>query len=311
MIEKYVDEAELKRLLSSLAVVLVALMGVGLFYSIIVPGLRNANKPAAPTPVLPVVGEPGWLDPTEFPAERGKVIPPVDPKILMAPSRELIEEGKTDFAKNCTPCHGETGQGDGPAAATMNPRPRNFTKADGWVNGADLPAVYKTLTNGIAGSSMASFDYLSRRERMALAHYVLSLGPLPPKPGSPEAMDALSKALASAGGKTPNRIPVSAAMRKLVDEFKAPAPISVAPEDQDTGAAVFRRVIADPDKAAQTLAGSPSWRKGVKEFAADILPDVPQNGFSVSLATLNAADWQALHEKLLKLIPAPDEAVRK
>jgi hypothetical protein len=44
MIEKYVDAEELKRLLSTLLAVLGGLVIAGLFASIVVPGLRNANK---------------------------------------------------------------------------------------------------------------------------------------------------------------------------------------------------------------------------------------------------------------------------
>ncbi len=33
------------------------------------------------------------------------------------------------FATRCTPCHGPTGGGDGPASATLNPHPRNFHDA--------------------------------------------------------------------------------------------------------------------------------------------------------------------------------------
>ncbi len=84
MIEKYVDAEELRRLLSTLVVILAVLAIGGLFAIIVVPGLRNANRPETPTPVSPVVGEPGWLDPAEFPPERGRVIPPVDPKTLIA-----------------------------------------------------------------------------------------------------------------------------------------------------------------------------------------------------------------------------------
>jgi len=53
MIEKYVDAAELRRLLSSLLAVLGCLIIAGLFASIVVPGLRNANKPPIPTAVAP------------------------------------------------------------------------------------------------------------------------------------------------------------------------------------------------------------------------------------------------------------------
>ncbi len=31
------------------------------------------------------------------------------------------------FKTRCVPCHGETGKGDGPGAAALNPKPRNYT----------------------------------------------------------------------------------------------------------------------------------------------------------------------------------------
>jgi len=301
MIEKYVDAEELKRLISTLVVILAVLAIAGLFAIIVVPGLRNANRPETPTPVSPVVGEPGWLDPTEFPPERGRVIPPVDPKTLIAPSPELIAKGKELFAANCVQCHGEQGLGNGPAAATMNPRPRNFTSPQGWTKGYNLAAIYETASVGVPGTSMASFSYLSRTDRLALAHFVQSLGAFPHATGSPEALEALSEQLATPGEKTPNRIPVSMAMVKLKGEFTAARPLAVAAEDHSPGAEIFRRAVHSPTRAAQVLAGSEKWREGPSELAAGILPDVPGNGFSVSAVTLSAEEWKQLHAKLLEL----------
>ena len=302
MIEKYVDTEELKRLLSSLLVLVGALVIAGLFASIVVPGLRNANKPETQTPVNPVVGEPGWLDPTEFPPERGRVIPPVDPKTLIVSSPSLITRGKDLFLRDCTPCHGVTGHGDGPAAATMNPRPRNFASPDGWTNGYDLAALFKTMSEGVKGTSMAPFDYLSKTDRMSLAHYVQSLGSFPHGTGSLGAMDALAKELASPGEKTPNRIPVSMAMARLEGEYSAPPPLVIAPQDRDPGTEILRRVVSDPARAARTLAGSQTWRAGPRELAQCILPDAPGNGFFVSVAMLSPAEWQLLAEELVKRI---------
>ena len=301
MIEKYVDTAELKRLLSTLVVVLAALAVAGLFAIIVVPGLRNANKPETPAPVRPVAGETGWLDPTEFPPVRGRIIPPVDPETLIAPSPELLARGKELFAANCMQCHGEQGRGDGPAAVTMNPRPRNFTDPAGWTNGHDLPGIYKTVSNGVPGTSMASFDYLTRKDRMALTHYVQSLGAFPHGTGNPEALATLSKDLAAPGETTPNKIPVSMAMARLEEEFKAPPPLAPAPDDHDPGAEIFRKVIHDPARAAQALAGRQSWRNGPAELAAAALPGAPGNGFLVRAATLSAGEWKELHAELLKL----------
>ncbi len=301
MIEKYLDAEELKRLLSSLVVVLAVLAIGGLFAIIVVPGMRNANRPEAPTPVSPVVGEPGWLDPAEFPPERGRVLPPVDPKMLIESSPGLVAKGKELFAANCVPCHGAQGLGNGPASVTMNPRPRNFTSSNGWTNGYNLPAIYKTVSLGVPGTSMASFNYLSRDDRMALAHFVQSLGAFPHGTGNPEALEALSKDLATPGEKTPNRIPVSMAMAKLEQEFTAARPLAVAAEDHSPGAEIFRGMIQDPRRAAQVLAGSEKWREGPAELAASISPDAPGNGFSVSTMALSAGEWKLLYAELLKL----------
>ncbi len=300
MIEKYVDAEELKRLLSTLVAVLTFLIIAGLFASIVVPGLRNANKPETPTAVSPVVGESGWLDPTEFPPERGRVIPPVDPKTLIAPSAELTARGKELFENNCVQCHGALGHGDGPAAGTMNPHPRNFMSPVGWTNGYDLPAIFKTLSEGVKGTSMSAFDYMSRKDRMALAHYEQSLGAFPHNTASPQAMEALSKALAAPGEKTPNKIPVSMAMAKLEEEFTAPPPLTVGREDQSPGGEILQRVITNPRRAAQVLMESQIWRGSARDLAASILPDTPVDGFSVSTANLGPSEWQALYAELLK-----------
>lgn len=301
MIEKYVNAEELRRLLSTLVVLLAALAIGGLFAIIVVPGLRNANRPNFPTPMDAIVSEPGWLDPTEFPPERGRVIPAVDPKTLIESSPKLVARGKKLFEADCVQCHGTRGEGNGPGATTMNPRPRNFTRPDNWKNGYDLAAIYRTLNVGVPDTSMTSFSYLSRDSRMALAHFVQSLGAFPHGTGIPGAMEALSKELARPGEKTSNKIPVSMAMAKVEQEFTAARPLAVAIDDRRPGAEVLRRIVKDPGRASQVLAGSKKWHEGPVQLAASILPGVPGNGFSVSAATLSDEEWKQLHAELLGL----------
>src|SRR5262245_17395824 len=38
--------------------------------------------------------------------------------------------GKPLFEANCVPCHGDKGEGDGPIAASLTPKPENLTKGD-------------------------------------------------------------------------------------------------------------------------------------------------------------------------------------
>src|SRR2546428_8913411 len=46
---------------------------------------------------------------------------------LASPITQDTTKGKVVYVKWCAGCHGDGGAGDGPAAATMLPRPRNFT----------------------------------------------------------------------------------------------------------------------------------------------------------------------------------------
>lgn len=58
--------------------------------------------------------------------------PPVPPEMLAAATQttgDPIAAGKTLFSQICTPCHGEGGKGDGPAAAALDPKPKNLADA--------------------------------------------------------------------------------------------------------------------------------------------------------------------------------------
>jgi mono/diheme cytochrome c family protein len=92
---------------------------------------------------------------------------------LLAPTPELLAKGKTIFSINCASCHGATGQGDGPAAVALNPKPRNFTEGY-WRYGSGLARVVRTITEGSPGTGMASFSILPLEDRIAAAHYVRS-----------------------------------------------------------------------------------------------------------------------------------------
>jgi len=299
VIERYVSPQELRRLLSTLLAVVGAIMIFSLFAFIVVPGLRNANKPLPAPPVSPPQGETGWLDPTEYPPAKGYELPPVDPESVLTASPALLSRGEVLFLQNCAACHGEEGLGDGAASAGLRPSPRNLTRAEGWKNGYQLTQIYKTLSEGIAGSAMAAYDFIRARDRMALAHYVQSLGAFPHGVGDEESMDTLKKEFASAGEVVPNRIPVSMAMERLEAEFTSPAPLPLpAGEGVGHGGTLLERVIVDRARAAQTLALAPWWAESVASLARAVVPGVPGNGFSVSVMTLRPEEWQALSEEL-------------
>ncbi|MBI2388595.1 MAG: c-type cytochrome [Deltaproteobacteria bacterium] len=39
------------------------------------------------------------------------------------------EDAKQVFAQRCVACHGQSGKGDGPGAASLDPKPRDYTSA--------------------------------------------------------------------------------------------------------------------------------------------------------------------------------------
>ena len=228
MIDKYLSPEELKRLLSALLVVLGFITIAAFFGFTVVPGLRYQAHTGPESTVKAVQGETGWLDPTEYPVMAREVIPPIDPATVMTPNPELMARGKALYAQSCATCHGADGQGDGAAGKGINPKPRNFTAKDGWKNGTHLDQIWKTLDEGIKGSSMASYNYMSKRDRMALAHVVQSLGSFDHGAADPKALAALEKLFASAGEVIPNRIPVSRAVDALCREY-AQAKAQAAP----------------------------------------------------------------------------------
>ena len=57
------------------------------------------------------------------------------------------DEAQQIFASRCTPCHGPSGGGDGPASASLTPRPRNFHDT-AWQKSVDNEHLTKIIRFG-------------------------------------------------------------------------------------------------------------------------------------------------------------------
>jgi mono/diheme cytochrome c family protein len=179
----------------------------------------------------------------------------VDVSALYKPTPELIAKGKTLFATNCASCHGADGRGDGPAAAALNPKPRNFHEGY-WKYGGGLARVVRTITEGSPGTAMAAFAGLPLEDRVAIAHFERSLEPKleEDKPedlawlglgpgGTPlEGSSSGASSAAAAGPAAGPRIPI--ALAKKLTEVAAPdtgyALISVPTGDDPAGASLYQ-----------------------------------------------------------------------
>ncbi len=98
---------------------------------------------------------------------------------------EDVEAGKALFRSMCASCHGEDGDGNGPAAEQLVLKPRDFALAAfkfdtdaNWVRGTDedLANVIRNGAAAYGGSAMmAPWTQLSEQEIKDLIRYIRSL----------------------------------------------------------------------------------------------------------------------------------------
>ena len=79
-----------------------------------------------------------------------------------------IERGQKLFEQFCSNCHGKTGQGDGPLAAALNPKPANLAARAGHHTDGDF--AWK-IANG-RGVMPAFKDQLTENQIWELTHYI-------------------------------------------------------------------------------------------------------------------------------------------
>lgn len=78
------------------------------------------------------------------------------------------------FREQCVACHGPLGRGDGPLAASLNPKPTALSEPLR-ARERTLFALYQVITNGVVKTPMASFAALPDKDRWALAFFVGTL----------------------------------------------------------------------------------------------------------------------------------------
>lgn len=104
--------------------------------------------------------------------------------------------GRATYERWCAGCHGVEGRGDGPAAATMLPRPRDFTGALYEIrttpSGA-LPTdgdILRMIDEGMPGTAMPGWkDQLSREQRDQLVEYLKSFSAFFESESAPEPVE--------------------------------------------------------------------------------------------------------------------------
>jgi mono/diheme cytochrome c family protein len=96
----------------------------------------------------------------------------------------LVALGKQIYAQQCAACHGIGGRGDGEAAYLLYPKPRDFVAAryrlvSTWDRVPTDQDLFDTVSRGMPGSAMPSWEHLAAEERWGLVYFIKSLAEKP------------------------------------------------------------------------------------------------------------------------------------
>lgn len=129
------------------------------------PAQEQATKPAAAT--------------TE-PKKKSSVITSVPPGTPYNQRQELLNRGKIVYQNYCAGCHGNKGDGNGPASARLITKPRDFTREIykfRTTDSSSLPMeadLHRTITRGLARVSMPAFPLMPEQDKVAVIQYIKS-----------------------------------------------------------------------------------------------------------------------------------------
>ena len=98
--------------------------------------------------------------------------------VTLRRSAEWIAYGKEVYERRCIGCHGEKGDGNGPAATFLfNQRPRNFNAGVFKFRLTQKPVptdgdLLRTITRGVRGTAMPAWYELPLTDRLAVIQYI-------------------------------------------------------------------------------------------------------------------------------------------
>lgn len=106
--------------------------------------------------------------------ETGKTAEPGDDlKNPFADKNSSAAEGKTIFIQNCASCHGTKGLGDGPAGASVIPKPDNLTSDE--IHNQTDGSTFLGISNGAHGVMIPWKFVFTENQRWHLVDYIREL----------------------------------------------------------------------------------------------------------------------------------------
>ncbi len=208
-------------------------------------------------------------------------------RIQIAPVRAPdLSNAATLFQSNCAACHGVAGDGKGPKAAALEPRPTNFQDHARQFE-RSVYGLYNTISLGVEGTSMQAFGNLRADERWALAFYVSQFvstdderdqgGQLWERPG----MRTLFPGLSDLVGATPaETLRVGVSAYQLLAYLRA-HPAIIPSQDSTSPLAIA---------TAKIRASVELYRQGNREAALEAAISAYLEGFELAEAGLDRVD---------------------
>ena len=244
--------------------------------------------------------------------QKGESVTGIDLAKIKSPSPEFVAHGKELYTNTCLACHGEKGLGDGVAGAALNPKPRNFTSADGWKNGRKLGDMFKTLKEGIPNSGMVAYEFLTLEDRFAIIFYVRSLAANFPAVSEAEINDLNTKYKLTESRASTSQITSVMAIEALTNENaqeieKAKSILSSIENRTNAegelgipsaGYTIFEKVINNKEILAYSLQHSTEWKESLEKFTVFAIQDLPYNGFKPTITELSKEELAQLQNYL-------------
>jgi len=247
----------------------------------------------------------------EIETKVGGIKPAMDLTLVTNPSADFVAIGKTKYVAACGSCHGNEGKGDGVAAVALNPKPRNFHSADGWTNGRTFYDLYKSVSEGVPGTGMIAYEFLSPEDRVAIIQYIRTMDNYPEATvADNNKLDATYKL--SAGIIDPYNIPIKKSIEKNVNEdevrvSKLSVKISSLSSSSIVGKEILEGVSNNPQKVISIFSNKLSQLGDINGFIEAVSLSPITLGFNSNVISLTENDWNKLYS-YIKLFSNKEES---